>query len=240
MSGVTDPFVCVEALRRAETREALRDAPRDTLEHLGLTYSVVTGLPKTGAELGSAILHEDLPAGWREHYLRSGFLQHDPVARRCRISPVPFAWSEAPYDPVRDPFAARVMAQARAAGMRSGFCVPVFGVGGSVGCVSFSGADARVAPKATGGIVMLALGAYEAAARIADPERRTPRRALTDRERQVLMMLAKGHCTQEIARRLGIAERTALAHISSSCRKLDAVNRNHAVAIAINERILLV
>lgn len=237
---MTDPFVCVEALRRAQTREALRDTLRDALEPHGLVYSVITSLPQNAADLGSAILHDDLPTGWSDHYLRSGFLHHDPVARRCRTSPVPFAWSEAPYDPVRDPFAARVMAQARSAGMRSGFCVPVFGVGGSIGCVSFSGSGARVTSKTAGGIVMLALGAFEAAARIADPERCTPRPTLTDRERQVLMMLAKGHCTQEIARRLGIAERTVLAHVSSSCRKLDAVNRNHAVAIAINERILVV
>jgi DNA-binding NarL/FixJ family response regulator len=62
--------------------------------------------------------------------------------------------------------------------------------------------------------------------------------ALTDRERQVLQLVARGLPNKLIARELGCSERTAKFHVSSLLRKLDATNRTEAVAAA-RERGLL-
>ncbi len=52
---------------------------------------------------------------------------------------------------------------------------------------------------------------------------------LTEREREVLMFLAEGAGTKEIASRLGISENTAKFHVSSILGKLGAATRTEAV-----------
>ncbi|WGD41732.1 helix-turn-helix domain-containing protein [Streptomyces cathayae] len=55
---------------------------------------------------------------------------------------------------------------------------------------------------------------------------------LTDRERQVLALLADGPSNRVIARRLGIAERTAKAHLTNLMRKLNIQTRLEAALIS--------
>jgi DNA-binding CsgD family transcriptional regulator len=55
---------------------------------------------------------------------------------------------------------------------------------------------------------------------------------LTQRELQVLALLAEGASNKEIARRLGISVHTAKFHVGSVLDKLDATGRTDAVAHA--------
>ncbi|MGY3203055.1 helix-turn-helix domain-containing protein [Streptomyces sp. TE5632] len=55
---------------------------------------------------------------------------------------------------------------------------------------------------------------------------------LTDRERQVLALLADGPSNRVIARRLGIAERTVKAHLTNLMRKLGIQTRLEAALIS--------
>jgi DNA-binding NarL/FixJ family response regulator len=57
--------------------------------------------------------------------------------------------------------------------------------------------------------------------------------ALTPRERGVLELLAQGSSNKDIARRLGMTERTVKFHVSSILTKLRAANRTEAVLHAI-------
>jgi DNA-binding NarL/FixJ family response regulator len=56
--------------------------------------------------------------------------------------------------------------------------------------------------------------------------------ALTEREKEVLALLALGATNREIAGKLFISERTAKFHVSSILGKLGAGNRTEAVSIA--------
>ena len=69
---------------------------------------------------------------------------------------------------------------------------------------------------------------------------RSPRRAttLSDRERTVLREVAAGRSTKQIARALGITERTVKFHVSSIMNKLGADNRAQAVAEAARRGLL--
>ena len=64
------------------------------------------------------------------------------------------------------------------------------------------------------------------------------REMLSAREAQVLALLAQGSASKEIARRLGISERTVKAHITAIFNKLGASSRAEAVAIALRNGLL--
>lgn len=59
---------------------------------------------------------------------------------------------------------------------------------------------------------------------------------LTCRETEVLLLLAEGDSNRVLARRLGIAERTLRAHITSLTRKLGIRSRLQAALFALRHR----
>ncbi|WP_442943009.1 response regulator [Nocardia sp. NBC_01503] len=87
----------------------------------------------------------------------------------------------------------------------------------------------------TPGLAGLVLGEYR---RIANtpPERDEPHRpALTDRETEVLRMVAKGLSAKQIATRLSLSHRTIENHVQSTLRKLQLGNRVELTRYAIEQ-----
>jgi DNA-binding NarL/FixJ family response regulator len=62
--------------------------------------------------------------------------------------------------------------------------------------------------------------------------------ALTERELEVLRLMAQGARNKEIAHDLSITERTAKAHVSSILGKLAASDRTEAVTIALRKGLI--
>ena len=71
---------------------------------------------------------------------------------------------------------------------------------------------------------------------LVDPKPQTVN-ALTDREREVLALVAKGLSNQQIADTLVISERTARTHVSNILSKLGVASRTQAALLAIREGI---
>ncbi len=63
---------------------------------------------------------------------------------------------------------------------------------------------------------------------------------LSPREQEVLSLLAHGFLNARIAQKLGVAEVTVRAHLISARKKLGAVTREQAVAIAIRDHLISV
>jgi two-component system response regulator NreC len=72
----------------------------------------------------------------------------------------------------------------------------------------------------------------------ADAARRANEDPLSDREREVLRLLALGHTNQEIAKQLYISVRTAETHRAHIMQKLHLSSRAELVRYAIAERLL--
>ena len=70
------------------------------------------------------------------------------------------------------------------------------------------------------------------------PEPGEQRRSLSPREAEVLAWAARGKSASEIAAILRIAKRTVDAHAYAAARKLGAVNRMHAIAIAVRDKLI--
>jgi DNA-binding NarL/FixJ family response regulator len=69
-----------------------------------------------------------------------------------------------------------------------------------------------------------------------EPDR--PRETLTEREREVLTLLAQGRTNKEIAASLVITERTVKFHVSSILAKLGVGNRTEAVTLAAQQGLV--
>lgn len=61
---------------------------------------------------------------------------------------------------------------------------------------------------------------------------------LTQRELQVLYLVAEGKSDPQIGRELFVTADTVKTFLRSIYRKLDALNRTHAVAIAIRSNLI--
>jgi two-component system, NarL family, response regulator LiaR len=68
-----------------------------------------------------------------------------------------------------------------------------------------------------------------------DPAPRTP---LTERELEVLALIAKGMANKLIARELGVAERTVKTHVSNVLGKLGVSDRTQAALWAVREGLV--
>jgi DNA-binding CsgD family transcriptional regulator len=76
---------------------------------------------------------------------------------------------------------------------------------------------------------------------VAASERRfepRPASGITERERDVLALLADGFTTAEVADRLSVSEHTVRSRIRAILSKLGARNREHAVAKAIRQGVV--
>jgi DNA-binding CsgD family transcriptional regulator len=62
--------------------------------------------------------------------------------------------------------------------------------------------------------------------------------ALTERERDVLVLLADGLTTMQVANALSVSEHTVRSRVKTTLGKLGARNREHAIAIAFREGAL--
>ena len=76
--------------------------------------------------------------------------------------------------------------------------------------------------------------------RIASRERAILTRldALTRREREVLEHIAHGHSNKQIARELGVAEKTVKTHVGHLLAKLGVTDRTQAALLAVKERLV--
>jgi DNA-binding NarL/FixJ family response regulator len=70
------------------------------------------------------------------------------------------------------------------------------------------------------------------------PPREKPIEPLTEREREVLGLVAHGKANKEIARQLEISERTVRTHVSNILGKLGLVSRTQAALYALREGLV--
>ena len=61
---------------------------------------------------------------------------------------------------------------------------------------------------------------------------------LTNRENQVIKLIAKGYSNPQIAKEMDISKYTAKAHVCKMMDKLNAVNRIELVVLAIKNGLL--
>lgn len=98
--------------------------------------------------------------------------------------------------------------------------------------------DHQPSPDLVRGVRLLALETHATLTECAFVKPCSPADVLTARERECLLWTARGKTAWEIARIVGRSRGTVNFHLQSAMRKLDAVNKTQAVAIAVSAGLL--
>ncbi|MGW6423462.1 response regulator [Nocardia sp. NPDC055053] len=96
-------------------------------------------------------------------------------------------------------------------------------------------ATAAGQPVFTPGLAGLVLGEYRRMATAPVAADQPHRPSLTERETEVLRMVAKGLSAKQIATRLGLSHRTVENHVQATLRKLQLANRVELTRYAIEQ-----
>lgn len=177
------------------------------------------------------IVNISYPEEWLTIYEDRGFAAVDPVVRAHFSELTPKIWSDTYRHKGRpQPF----ISLAEDFGIRDGYSFGALSPTDTTATIFSLSVHKKTSPSALKTLDILAPHYHEAL-------RRVTRRAsipllspLSRRENEVIRWLADGKSAWEISVILGISERTVKFHVSVILNKLNAVNRTHAVAIAVS------
>jgi len=211
----------------------------DAVAKFGFTSLGINDLPRPGEGVNPVILAESTPPGFRDCYIEERFYLADHIAAHASVTYEPFRFSEAPFRPTQAPESKRFMQALDTFGMGKGLVVPLGRSANVPACVWLAGENPHLDDDVKQAIQLIALFAASVARVLSRPPDTGPRPCnLTLREREVLTWVAQGKSAWQISEILNIAKRTVDEHTKNAVRKLDALNRTHAVAIALRDQVI--
>jgi LuxR family transcriptional regulator, quorum-sensing system regulator BjaR1 len=231
-----DLFEAIEEVERVSTVDEVMNAVERFTDRFGFDAFILTGLPEEHFD-ERAVLESRWPAELFDLYAKNDLIKFDPVARRARVSAMPFCWDLEILARGAHPRTRELGRYGSDFGLLKGFVVPIHRRQGGTAIVSFAGEQPELPPNSKADLHLLALYAFDRVCRLRpSPALEMP--PLTAREREVLTWVMEGKTAWEIGRILKIAKRTVDQHVEHARRKLGALNRTHAVAVALRNGIL--
>jgi LuxR family transcriptional regulator, quorum-sensing system regulator BjaR1 len=232
-------FDTIDGLSRLSSLPQVAATFRDAVARFGFTSFGINDLPHPGEGANPVILTESTPSGFRECYIEERFYLVDHICALARAVREPFRYSEAPYPRTTAKTHQRFIQALDTFGMGKGLIVPLGQPSKSPACVWLAGEDPDLDDNAARAIQLIALFASSMAHVLSDPPGVAPwTYNLTVREREVLTWAARGKSAGEIGEILNITKRTADEHVQKAVLKLGALNRTHAVAVALRAGII--
>ena len=227
----------IEQLERLASVDEVMNAMQALLGRFGLEFFCFNTFPQAKQRFEDVMLASRLPPEWLKLYAGKDYVHVDPSVRLCKRTVHPFEWKDAPFDPEREPGAVEVVQRATDFGLSRGFLVPIPGPAGCEGDVWMGGCRPELTAQIKPLLHLVALYAFDRVRRL-QGDAASDKPHLTEREREVLAWASHGKSAWEIGEILSIAKRTVDEHVQSAFRKLGAVNRTQAVAIAVRERLI--
>lgn len=232
----------IKAIEAARDVDAIASVLVGIAQKFGFT-SVFGGLVPDRRSLAARqsaealMLVQHFPTEWAKRYNDRHYLLHDPIVHRLGADLNPFVWKEAYASCPVDSDTKLVGGGAAEFGLRDGYVVPVNTLDYRLAAVSFGGGAVDLSPDEA---AALAFAANLAVGRFLKLRSLTNVKAgsLTPRESDCLIWAGEGKTDWEISQILGISRSTVTKHIAATRSKLGAVNKAHAIALAIRQRLL--
>lgn len=180
---------------------------------------------------------------WLDRYLEAKFAEIDPVLAGASASFDPVDWGELDWSTVAR---ANFREEANAFGVgNQGYTVPVRGPSGQFAIFTINKSCSReswerLLAECRTDFLLLGHFVHQHVLRLsgAEAEEAASPRPLSQREREVVRLIACGLSRGQAADRLGISENTFRVYIDSARHKLGALNIPHAIALAVHRGIV--
>lgn len=203
-------------------------------------YYGIVRQPRPSENTMGTVLAGRWPAGWPESYLSKKYVLIDPTIRMLATAQRPFRWRDTVQAYRADPHRKRMdrmMADAARHGLKDGYIFPVHGRNGLIGNMTVGGRPVDLAAADLATFDALARALFWRMLELSDQAANyqtmpTVNTQMTRREMEVLNLLAEGMTSHEIARQLTLSNHTVDWYMNGIQDKLEAKNRQHAVASA--------
>ena len=220
----------IVAIERSADMDALRRSVRAFAGPLGYDRFILYAAPLSGGGLVEQLL-------WMEgKWVSEGtefdpetYLARCPVNRHVLETDHPFFWTKT-GQPGLDAY--RIVRRPSGSGIH-GLQVPVFGHAGLIGAMSFGGTVIDSTVDTRTALTLVAVAAFHAAQRLANPNAPAPIPHLSDREMEVMRWVASGRRQVDIAVMLGLSERTVENHLRRIRKRLGATSTAQAMHLVV-------
>lgn len=241
----TDLFHWTERLHGATTTEQIQAVCADFARNLGMDYFSFTLCTLQSLVTPKITVIHNYPKAWEKEYRENEYFTIDPVFTYSTLFDTPIKWSDILRQGlVNRPESTALIAKASKYGICDGLAIPTYTANGTLGifCLATGlqgdAAEAVIRP-ALSRAQPLSIYICDAVKRCLPQnngaglsgERLKPE--FTRREKECLLWASEGKTAWEIAKILGISERTVQFHLNNCARKFGAINRQQAVAKAI-------
>lgn len=184
------------------------------------------------------ILHLDYPSQWMQLYASKELYKVDPIVRYNVKAEKSYLWEEA-TESYREKEDISFMRLASDFGLRYGLAAGFKEERvGLMSLFSFSGVGNHFGEHHKEILNTLVPHVHVAFERVCAIERKKTM-DLSNREREVLAWVKEGKTNWEISMILSISERTVKFHVQNIEHKLNAVNKAHAIALAMEHGLVV-
>lgn len=229
--------------------EAIRDinasADRDEVIKVYMAFTAAYGFEKV--MIGHLVNLYNMPPEERlfvtdwpddliQYRIATDALLHDPVAIKAMRTTRTFEWAETFKDASKKGRA--IVEEARDYQIKEGIMVPVHAPGSVSGGVSLGAAKLDLPKVDIEGVEIVTRQVYLKLESLLGPFPYQKAAKLSRREIEVVQLVAGGKTSWDIAALLGVKEDTVNKTMKRAAVKLGAVNRPHAVAKAIAQKLI--
>lgn len=186
------------------------------------------------------VMLNNYPRPWQDRYCRRGYYAIDPTIQHAKTKGTSLTWSPALFE--HEALAA-LSRDVRNLGFNYGWTQPLPEANGMFGVLTLARGDGAItsaeleAKRLT--LQWLAQVAHAMLFRVLLARHRNESISLlSEREIEFLRLASVGRTAEEISRALEISERTANFHSKKITKKLGAMNKTHAVVLAMRMGLL--
>lgn len=229
--GLVQAFA--DAALASPTLPDLQALMAETVHALGADYFLMIHHADFSADPTGLVRVGNYPEEFIRISRQDGRQLDDPIMEACEKTLTGFFWSDVGSLVVlTDKHKERAEAVAKT-GLADGFVVPTHLPGEHPGSCHFATAGGRLLRREdSAALQTVATYGFEAARRLV--QRDAPARpALTDRQRECIILSAKGKSDNVIAQLLGLSPKTVNAYMESAKRRYGVATRNQLIVRAL-------
>lgn len=219
-----------------QTVTALGGALSAMTRRMGYDFFALTHHVEVQRADDAAIRLHNYPDSWVNYFDDHRLAVSDPIHRASQATSIGFRWRDVGRLVVLTGADRAILAAARDQGIGDGFTVPANVPGELHGSCSFATSGDRVMPETNIPLAQLVGAfAFEGARRLRDRRTRRPPVALTDRQRDCLVWIARGKTDWEVGRILGLRQDTVVQHIKDARERYGVSKRTTLLIRALRD-----